>query len=116
MSGIFEFRTTASNFDISFNYKIINPDTTFNTNTHYFSNDDIFYINDIEFTFTENGFITVGKKIQYKEIIITKDSNNNYLFNNKSVLPSFEYGVNYKIFTYDNIHLNSPIYITNNVF
>lgn len=116
ITGIIEFRTNATNYNITNGYLITDIDTSYDENSHYFSNNDIFFMDDIKFEFVDNGFITSGRKTLYKEILITKDSNGVYLFNNKYLKPSFEYGINYKLI--DNIsgNINAPIYVTKNTF
>ena len=51
-----------------------------------------------------------------EEILITKDSNDVYLFNNKYLKPSFEYGINYKLIDNISANIKAPIYVTKNTF
>ena len=116
ITGVFEFRTNALNFQLTNQFSVVNQNTQYDEATHYFVDNDIFFINDIEIKLVNNGFITSGNKINYKEIIITKNSNNTYLFNGKTIKPSFEYGLNYKIIDRSSNVINAPIFITKNVF
>ena len=116
ITGIIEFRTDATNYNITNGYLIADNNTSYNENSYYFSNNDTFFIDDIKFEFVNNGFITSGRKTLYKEILITKDSNGVYLFNNKYLKPSFEYGINYKLIDNISINKNYPLYVTKNTF
>lgn len=116
ITGVIEFRTDATNYNITNDYLITDDDTSYDENSHYFSNNDTFFMDDIKFEFVENGFITSGRKTLYKEILITKDSNGVYLFNNKYLKPSFEYGINYKLIDNISANMKAPIYVTKNTF
>lgn len=116
IKGILEFRTRSPTYHLENNFTVVNQNTTFDESTYYFIKDDTFFINDIEFKLVGNGFITSGIKINYKEIILTKDSNGNYLYNGKYIKPSFEYGINYKLIDNISDNYNAPLIITKNVF
>lgn len=116
IKGILEFRTNSSTYNLENSFSIVNQTNIFDESTYYFLKNDTFFINDIEFKLVGNGFITSGIKINYKEIILTKDSNGHYLFNGKYIKPSFEYGINYKLIDNISSNYNAPLIITKNVF
>lgn len=116
ISGVMEFRTNAANYIIENNYTILNSTTNYDESTHYFVENDSFIINDIKFNILNNGFLTSGRQIIYKEIHISKDSNNNILYNNKLVKPSFEHGIHYKLIDNTVENIIAPLYFTKNTF